>query len=287
MEIIWGVFSGLLLLFSLYLSIKGGERGQKATLIAFVVIEILIVLTMFMDWGYSWVKMSALSIAVGRNVWILVPQFMAILVLAVLLGSRLSRSWLAFMLAILQIPLILYSIYMVELDIDVSVFTTASMICLGGSTAAATLLLPTVVRTIPVEGSVLWKLVFSGRAGILSGIKILAQNKGLKYTSPASMFDSGSASGETDKIQWDIQSRPSIWPPAYGISITLINENIREFPQKPALPKLTGCEYTLEAVAKKLRYSCVVRSPKKISRDDFLKIAERLEDVVSVQVNSA
>lgn len=286
MEIVWGGFSGFLLLFSLYLAFAGGKRGQKATLVAVVIIEVLVALTVFMDWGYSWVDMSGLTIATERNIWILVPQFTAILVLVVLVGSGLRRSWLAFMLAVFQTPLILYTVYMVELDLDMSVFTPAAVICFGGSTAAATLLIPTVVRTIPIEGSPLWKLVFSGRAGILDGIQTLTREKGLNYTAPETLFESGSASGEQGKIHWDIQSRPSLWPPGYGLSMTLESENIQKPAEKPVLPGLMDCACTLEATDKKLHYSCVIRKTKSITKDNILGLAKSLEDLADMKTIS-
>jgi len=294
MEIIWGGFSGLLLLFSVYLSFSGGERWQKATLIAVVIIEVIVVLTVFLDWGYSWIEMSGLTIATERNIWILVPQFTGILILTVLLGSGLQRAWLAFMLAIFQTPLILYSIYMVELDIDMSIFTPAALICLGGSTVAATLLIPTVVRTMPVNDSPMWKIVFSKRIGILKGIKTIAAQKGINYTAPQTLFESGSASGENNKVQWDIQSRPSLWPPGYGLDIILKNKDsqnnqtvINSSQDNDILPNLSGCGYKLTKTDNEIQYSCIVRTPHLISMDKVISLAESLENFIRPEVTSA
>ena len=278
MEILWGVFSALLMLISIYLAVKGGVRAQKVTLILAIIVEIIIVLTIFMDWGYSWVEESGIHIAMERNIWILVPQLMSLLVLVILLGSKLRRAWLAFMLSIIQVPVIFYSIYMVQMDLDMSVFTPAAVICLGGATTTAILLLPTVVRTMPAEDSRLWNLVFVNRQGLLEGIKAAAQELGLAYQSPATILESGSAQGNRPGGAWNIHSKPSLWPPGYGLSIHIKTKNLPASLDTKGITAIgKNSSYTLDTGHNGLHYSCVIRSPRSVSEDDVTGLSMRLD----------
>ncbi len=280
METIWGGFSAFLLILSIYWAVKGGRRAQKITLSAAIIIEVIVTFTMFMDWGYSWVEESGIHIAMEHNIWVLVPQLMALTVLVVLLGSKLRRAWLAFMLSILQVPVIFYSIYMVQMDLDLSMFTIAAVICLGGATTAAILLLPTVVRTMPDEGSHLWKLVFANRQGVLQGIRAAAQEMGLTYEPPATILESGSAKGDRPSGSWVIHSHPSLWPPGYGLTID-IDTTAADIQQKSDTGSVAGIgnnnHHTLDIGDNGLHYSCIIRTPGSVSRDDVVHLARDLE----------
>ena len=283
MEIIWGFISAVLLILSIYVAVAGGERGQKITLAMAVVIETLIMMTIFWDWGYSWVEMSGVEIATERNIWILVPHMLSLLILVILIGSRLKRAWLAFMMAVLQTPIVFYSIYNVELDMDMSLLTPASVFCMAGATTAAILLIPTVVRTLPNQDSKWWKLVFSGRQGLVQGIKSFAEQTGLHYTPPKTLLESGSAEGIVDGIHWNIQTKPSWWPPGYGLTLDLSGKDINaKTNNKPGCVKCASDSFDI--TPGQLKYRCVLRNPGVVDKENVLRLAENLQKISTTRI---
>jgi len=233
--------------------------------------------TIFMDWSYSWVEMSGVKIATERNIWILVPHLLSLLVLIILVGSRMKRTWLAFMVAVIQTPIVFLSTLKVEMSMDMSLLTPAALFCMGGGTVAATLLIPTVVRTLPVEGSRLWRVVFSGRQGLIDGVKGLSERMGLTYAPPRTIFESGSAEGKINGIHWEVNTPISLWPPGYGLVLTLTGPKVKAIDKTSISTGIAGRlpnTAPLETSDNRVQFFYVFRHPENIDKAAILALGE-------------
>ena len=227
MELIIPLVGIPVLLLVFFGTFRPNNTWRQLSLYIATVLEVLVILTIFLDWGYKWVDLRGYSIALQRNVWILLPQVLSGLVLVVLIGSRLKHSWLAFFIAILEIPLLFIMIYNVELDMDLSLLTPASVFCMVGSALAAILLIPTVVHTVPTKDSRWWKVVFGSREELFNDIKELSYKLGLKYNPPKTLLEAGSTQGELPtgyRIQ--VTTRPRMWPPDYAYQVEITGKKV-------------------------------------------------------------
>ena len=282
MEVLISIIALPLILLSLYAAFKNNSKIAKITFAGFVLVELIIISTVFWDWGYLWVEMPGYSLAFERNIWILVPQLMAFIVLVVVIGSNLRHAWLGFILSIIQIPLIFLSIYYVELDIDMSVLTPASVTCMVGSALSSILLIPTVVRVIPPENTRLWHIVFGPRKELLEGIKTIAETFGLTYKPPQSILESGSACGKTeDGIDLCITTRPSVWPAGYALNIR-VGGKLKTDAALSIKDLTSGMSGSKHLVIKDdfIQYSCVIKNPHAFDYSKFFELVQQLLNAV-------
>lgn len=215
-------------------ALRFGGRFVTGTFRAAIIIELVLVALLWLDWGYSWVEVTAIDMALNKNLWIALPQAMAaVAVLSVLCWGRAAAPAAALVAAIqaASSPIVLH---LVGMDQDMSFLAGAPLLSVYLSVVAAFLFLPAACSVLPAPGGK-WHLVaFGPRSALIEAISSLA-GMGLEVAGPRSVFESGSAMGRATGAMVRVSTEPSVLPPRYALRIEV------ERPAAPgALPALPG-----------------------------------------------
>jgi len=206
---------------------------RRLLLVAAVVIQAAILLSLGLDWGYSWVEESPIHMGLQQNVWILTPGLLALLVLVGI--GRWGNAFVPYgaAMALVQglsfIPMLLQ----VERNTSMSFLALAPVLDLFGVLLAAFWLIPAACEVIPPPGSHWHRVAFGRRGPWIRAIEDLA-SAGLEVCPPATVLESGEARGVLDGAEIRVSSLPVLWPPGYGIQV-----RIRGIPSGPP-PSLPG-----------------------------------------------
>ncbi len=183
-----------------------------------LVAESLVIAGLFLDWGYAWYNRTAWDIALNSNIWVALPHGIALMVLTLAaLWGRKMAPW-SVLLASTQSLSFLPVIFWVQLDTDSSFLSAAPLVSMYLSLLAAFLFLPQACATIPARGSRWWKVAFSPRTTLIEAITSLSSH-GFSVSPPATVLESGSATGQVGNVKIELTTRPSLFPPAYALRV--------------------------------------------------------------------
>src|SRR5512143_933695 len=120
MEFVGGLLCLIMGVGAIGVAARLGPRAAWVSLGIAILLEVAVIGVYMLDWGYSWVEASAATLAVDRNVWILLPAvFAGVSVAGLAIWGRRFAPWSATMAAIgalLWIPTLLA----VERNVDMS-----------------------------------------------------------------------------------------------------------------------------------------------------------------------
>jgi len=202
-------------------AVRLGPRAVKACLWAGVALDIWVISTLMMDWGYSWVDVTAISVAAQRNIWIAFPHAFALLSLMAMVVWGLEATPYVVVLTALQTAVFAPVMVFVGLDTDMSFLAPAPLSAMYGSALAAFCFLAPACSVLPRPGSRWYAIAFGSRADLIESVRSLS-SMGLSTAPPTSVFESGSASGLIDGVHLDLDTRPSVMPPAYALRLTVM-----------------------------------------------------------------
>ena len=210
-------------------AMRRGGRAIDACTAAGLALQALVVASAWFDWGYSWLDETAIEIASLRNVWILMPHGLALLVLAApaVWGRRALPHALA--IAAIQAGSFEIVLYLVGMDTDRSFFAPGALVALYASALSCFMLLPAAMVVIPAEGSHWWVVAFGRRQALVEAIRGLA-TEGLDCRPPRSMLESGEARGRAVAVT----TEPSALPPAYALRVRVARAGAGALPALPA-----------------------------------------------------
>jgi hypothetical protein len=219
MEFVGGLACLVLGVLGLWAGVRGSRRVRTGVLVAAVTVEAAVVVTLFLDWGYSWIEQTALETAIRQNVWIALPHAVALLALAVLAVWGRAAIVAAAVLAAFQAALLPVVMYLVGRNVDQSFLAAAPLAALYLSVLAAFLLIPEACRSVPAPGTHWHRVAFGPRQGLLDAIAEL-HGLGLSPRAPASVLESGGAAGAIGDVRVRVSSEPELLPPGYALRVT-------------------------------------------------------------------
>lgn len=211
-----GAATFILGLAAIVLALRFGSAATRTFVLLAIAVEVLIIASIFLDWGYSWYNRIALDIALNSNIWIAFPHGIALLILMLvgIWGLR-TAAWLV-ALAVVQSLSFILIIFFVETDIDASLLAPVPLVSMYLSVLAAFWLLPQAISLIPKEGSRWFLIAFGPRTDLIQSIQALAKN-GFSVSPPKNLLESGQASGFIGSVTVEVATRLSILPPAYAL----------------------------------------------------------------------
>jgi len=241
LELLAGVVSLALGLVLVGAAVRHGGRLVSLTFWLAVALEVAVVGSLWLDWGYSWVEVVAMDMALNRNVWIAAPHALGVLALAGLAawGARALPAVVG--LVALQAASFPVALHFVALDQDMSFLAGAPLVVLYLCVVAAFLLLPAACAVIPAPGGKWHKVAFGPRAALLDAISGL-RDAGLAVLPPRSVFESGAATGRVGGTDVSVTSEPSVWPLRYALRIAVTAAAYAPPPPAsgPAVPPAPG-----------------------------------------------
>ena len=199
-------------------AVRRGGRVRDATLWGAAALQLVVLFTLGLDWGYSWVEATALDLALEKNPWIAVPHALAMLCLVGLLRWGIRFAPWAALLSALQTFLFIPILLSVERKTSMSFLAAAPMVAMFAASTASFLFLPAACGLIPHPGSRWHRIAFGPRAGLIAAIAGL-RDLGLDVRAPDSLFESGAASGRVGGAGIEVSSVPALFPPAYGLRV--------------------------------------------------------------------
>jgi len=201
-------------------AVRRGGRVMSASLWAAAALQVLVLGTLWLDWGYSWVEETALHLALEKNVWVAIPHAFALLTLLGLLRWGLRFTPWALVLSAIQAAMFIPVLLSVERNTSMSFLAAAPMVAMFAATLAAFLFLPGACLVIPGPGSRWHRIAFGPRQGLIAAIEDL-RGLGLHVTGPGSVFESGAATGRVGRAEVVVTTLPQLYPPAYGLKVRL------------------------------------------------------------------
>jgi len=220
------------------------EALVRKFLYTFALAHVLIICLFFMDAAYSWVDISPLQIA-EKNPLMVFPSFLSLLIVALLVFFGRRVIWGLFLVNILQLLIVIPVLLLVENDTDTSFlsFNTLSMMYL--SLAGCFLAMPVGASLIPVKGTRYHEIMYKGRESLLDGLREFAQRHNLEYTAPATIYETGAVKGSIGDAAIEIDTKPSLFPPAYRLRITVKKgPEARKFERK----SIKGVDMSVEEI---------------------------------------
>lgn len=219
----------------------GTPRLRRLLLMAALVLEAGLLWSLGLDWGYSWVQESPMHMGLQQNVWILTPGLLALLVLVGFARWGVTFAPYGAALALTQglsfIPMLLQ----VERNTSMSFLAIVPILDLFGVLLVAFWLIPAACQVIPPPGTHWHRVAFGRRDSWIRAIEGLGA-LGLEVRPPATVLESGEATGTFRGLWIQVSSRPVLWPPGHGIQV-----RVRGVPPGPlpALPGLAPAETVL------------------------------------------
>lgn len=217
-EFAGGAATFILGLAAIVFALRFGSAATRTFFLLAIVVEVLIIASIFLDWGYSWYNRTALDIALNSNIWIALPHGIALLILTLvgIWGLR-TATWLVALALVQSLSLILI-IFFVETDIDASLLAPVPLVSMYLSVLVAFWLLPQAISVIPKEGSRWFLIAFGPRTDLIQSIQALAKS-GFSVSPPENLLESGRASGLIGSVLVEVTTRLSILPPAYCLRV--------------------------------------------------------------------
>jgi len=207
---------------------------RRLLLVAALAIEVGILWSLGQDWGYSWVEESPVHMGLQQNVWILTPGLLALLALVGFARWGLAFAPYGAALALAQglsfIPMLLQ----VERNTSMSFLAIVPILDLFGVLLAAFWLIPVACEVIPPPGTHWHGVAFGRRDPWIRAIAGLA-SLGLEVRPPATVLESGEATGTFRGLWVRVTSRPVLWPPGYGIRVQVRGVPPGPLPAPPGL----------------------------------------------------
>lgn len=177
------------------LALRQGRGAARLLLVLALIVEVLVFMGLFLDWGYDWFDRTALDIALNSNVWVALPHALALMVLIVtVFWGEAAAPW-AVLLAGLQSTSFLPVIFLVELDTDSSFLSPVPLASMYLSLLAAFFLLPAAWSHLPPEGSRWHRIAFAPRAQLIEAIRSLGA-LGFSVLPPETILESPGAPAE-------------------------------------------------------------------------------------------
>jgi len=207
---------------------------RRLLLWAAVAVEAGILLSLRLDWGYSWVEESPLHMGLQQNVWILTPGLLALLVLVGLARWGTAFAPYGAALALVQGLAFIPMLLQVERNTSMSFLAMAPILDLFGVLLAAFWMLPAACEAIPRPGTHWHRVAFDRRASWIRAIEDLA-SIGLQVRPPATVLESGEAVGTLGSAEVHVTSRPVFWPPGYGLQVRVRGGVSGDLPPLPGL----------------------------------------------------
>lgn len=233
-------------------AVRSGGRVREASLWTAIVLQVGVIGSLWLDWGYSWTEETALHLILERNVWLGIPHALALLsLLGLLRWGRSFAPWSSLLSAV-QSALFIPVLLSVERNSSMSFLAAAPMAAMFAGTLAAFLFLPTACAVLPASGSRWHRIAFGPRERLLAAIEGL-RDLGLSVTGPASVFESGAASGRLGEKGVEVSSVPVLFPPAYRLTVRLRSPEGASLPRLPPKPGFAPTE-TLRVAAGVFEY---------------------------------
>ena len=114
----------------------------------------------------------------------------------------------------------------------------------------------------------------------MDGIKKIAEIKGLQYSPPVTILESGSAHGDLKDMHWEIYTRPTLWPPGYGLQIRILGANTGFKTNK--IDVSVKCAQTkMFRDTTLIHYSCTINAPDKIRTQTVIDLVNTLEESIN------
>lgn len=210
-----------------------GRRAATVSLVLGASLELTIIVGLFFDWGYDWVNIRGITIALNNNIWLATPHLFGMIILALLAIYGPSVSpWLA-TLCLAQAVLFLPVLYYVEADTDTSFLTLVPVGTMYLATESAFCFLAYGITCIPESKSKWWKIAYGRRAALMSAITALAKY-GFEVFPPQTVLDAGAARGAINGVEIVVTTKPSLFPPGYGLQISFFKPGSSfPVPQRP------------------------------------------------------
>jgi hypothetical protein len=203
---------------SIAVSLRYGKKFADMSFWAGLACEVLILVMIATDWGYSSVQVSAYAIAIDRNIWILAPHVLAVLCI---LLPFVYPSWITpylVVLSVLQAISFVPVFEFVGMDTDTSFLSAYPLLSLYLSLLCPFFFLARSLFHIPTQGSHWYKVAFGNRIALLEAINAL-EHYGFTVHPPETVTDSGSAFGKIDTTSISITTRMRLFPPSHALRI--------------------------------------------------------------------
>ena len=218
MEFLSGIACLLFGLGTALFAARHGGRAIDRALQAGVVVEVLVIATLFLDWGYDWYDVTAFQLALNRSVWVVTPHVLAVLSLMALWlwGRRAVPRVLV--LVVVQAASVAPILYIVSETAEQSLLAAAPVVALYGSVLAAFLFLPATFDRVPSPGSRWYAITMAPRGALIDAIQALAAD-GLVVAAPGTVFESGSAHGRLGAGEVVVSTEPTVLPLRYALRV--------------------------------------------------------------------
>ena len=254
MEFLVGLLCLLLGTMGTFAAIRRRGMAIRVAFWAAVGLDLAVLSTLFMDWGYLVVERTALSIALQSNIWIAIPHALVVLSFAALLTwGRGAVPWIVLIKG-LQAVSFLPVFILVGMDTDTSFLAFSPLFAVYASVLAAFWYIPEAASVIPTLGDHWYPVAFGPRTHLIEAISEL-RTIGLSSSDPVTVFESGSAQGRVGDTDCFLETFPSLFPPAYALRILWtrpepVNEGVPASPGFALREKFTVHGRTIEYVGK-------------------------------------
>jgi len=238
---------------------RGGQAVNGVFWVA-VGIEVAIIASIFLDYGYSWVDVRAVNMALTGNVWVASPHALAALALLALVAWGRQAIPTATGVVALQAASFPVALELVGQDQDMSFLSAAPLASEYLSVLAVFMFIPAACTVIPSPASKWHKVAFGPRSALIDAIRSL-EELGLTVRPPSDVLESGSACGTLTGTMVRITTRPSLWPPRYGLLIEVSGAR-----SVPAAPHFAPIE-SLSSEGGVFRYSGLTERSFSITRE--------------------
>lgn len=210
----------------------------KGTIACVVLLELLVLATTTLDFGYSWVEDTAISIALERNIWLLIPQASALLILLSLLLYGRGAAPISLLISVFEALSVVPIMYLVGEDQDMSFLAPAPLLALYASVTVSFFLVPLACTVVPSPSSRWFRITMEPRRSLIDAVASLT-SLGLLVRPPQTIFESGSAEGRVKDTKISLDTTPVLKRLAYGLTITAHSD--ADLPL-PKLPGFAPCE---------------------------------------------
>lgn len=198
--------------------IKLGRRAAFWVALLAVIVQILIIGSLWLDWGYSWVNKTAISVILEKSVWMALAQAFAVVILIGFVTWGLRFSPYGAILAGIQAAVTLEGLFFAEMSTDTSFLGAPALFVMFGSTLTAFVFTAAGLVILPSPGLRWYSVVFGPRQALIDAIEGLSA-KGFHTFKPSTVFESGAATGNVGGFAVSVTSGPSLLPLKYGLRI--------------------------------------------------------------------
>ena len=218
LELLYGIVCLFAGISGLFWVIRDGGRAADWLVKFACFVQLVVVAMLFIDWGHSWVEMTAVSIVLSRFVWLGLPHALAIISVAGVLIYGAAFRGIAALLAIAQTILLIVVMLLAEQKIDLSFLAPVPLVSLYASAIAAFAFFGSSLVVLPDRKSFWYRFVFLPRENLVVEIGSLGR-LGLDVQPPPTVFECGSASGWMQGSMVHVSSEPSLWPLRYSLRV--------------------------------------------------------------------